>query len=1017
MGGPGRGLRGGRGHGSADERTTRTARRSKRLQQTTITNQTQEGVEVGGDEGGRNRGEQMEKLKNGYITDNGMQIKIKQEALDEDHPPPGKQARLYSPKNEETINIEEDGEEIGSDNGDRKETIEEKLARLEREQPPPISICDVESSDDEKDLLTAPFPGTPRKSNQAKTVNVIEPTPVKTKENNEKDSVEQLLRDSQRVIDEIEEEIDDEDLYSPPPKTNKKAEEKTDKNQIREESIVITAIATNKKNPTETETPAETNRNNQEEKEVEVVEVKPPSKMSMHNDDTETPSTRKENEGNTPATTLSKPVAATVKPLYSQVALDVSKTVGHRYEISFHCPFQSNERFGAPIRDQKIVLSYLQGVVLHLLNTGLHIDSRFQLLSWANDRPAITKPEQIPKTHAELYKYMNPADLVMRNGMNFFWRVRKRHDGLHFEDFIRAWEGSKQVQRNFNSPHGYVTIKTAPVQNEVWYDCGYLIGTSEGQCMDFNEKKLREEFGEEDLYISHHNIDIKNFRMVYWNRANAKATKLTGDNKRTPNFFKARALSSPCGFQVYTKNQLKVKDLKKKLRNRLGKRTSTKNWPTLPDGCETMFVPAMNHDAKTMADKMTLEHRMDKHIEFKESKIRVDIKIKDPDLQPACLKGKTISQAILGGYHHTEDNFSRPIFHSFELKWNRNRRIKEYQICFFQTMKEKATAKLKTLVDDLVKIYGEDVKNCFYLSRASIPAAMRGPTGSLESMYGIELDSDDEDDPYFSGKLKVAVDLTTMEGGNVNQVRHPGDDLSTVRDSSLYGDNSTNGGSTNGGSTNGGSTAAPTALAPGFQPPTTRHDREKEESEKSNEQLPGTPSGSPPKKPSVQNPFGKYNGGNPYSKKKEINNSEDASKQQTNQPPSSPPRDGFKSTGSPEAKKRMDQARRLAVSIINPPTLPVITKHWPGTLNTPEDRRYYLKKITGTLNPIEKALLYNDEKAPDEPLASLKGLGIQKDYGEDFTEEEIENIIEHHAQYILQTMTQPGKTDGPGNKK
>ncbi len=1012
---PGRGTnrgRGGRGRPHGNTMATARSEKRKATNKTLSVDERLERLEAeraANKEAYAAKKSEIRQLRSGRVISTELQVKIKKEALDSEGSPVNKQMRLLSPANSldtvDEVEILEDEEEEKS----AEQCIQEADAILARSREKDRALY-AEPSDDELDLLKEVF-GTPKRNN---TLNLVEPTPEKPAA---KETTDDIIAKSQQLSDDIEEIMDD-DLYTDvqPTKSNPPTDlhniNTAEMNEPGTEGTPMPSSTDNTKpdfgsatmasnnNKTDMPTSSSTSDNNQPPSTEDSENNSNASRPTAPATDTANlqpatlqPSTTENNDGGdmptptkTNATQESQaapapptpPVATQPKSYSNTVSSD--NQIGHRYELSFHCPFGANEKQGTPI-DPKKVVTILQGILLHVLTTGKNIDSKFQIMSWSNTHVSINKADQIPKTKHELLQYAHPAGLVMRNGMNFFWRIRMRHDALHHLDFIRGWERSKQFQLNLKNPHGYITVKNAPVQSPVWYECGYFIGTSENQVMGFNEAKLREELGESDLHISHHNIDIKNMRRIYWTRANLKAEKITKSKKRTPKFFKLRALSSPCGFQVYTTDPDKVKGLKQQLRKRLGKRdATTKNWPRLPDGCETMFVPAMRHDANTMADKMTVENRMDTHIKMKEAKTRVDIKLRDPTMQPVCLKGKTISQAILD-FTHDDGKFTRPIFHSFELKWNRNRRIQEYQICFFESLKDVASEKLRQLLPDLVKIYGEGVKECFYLSRSSMPrteeTGVNGKT-TTESMFGIDFDSDDDDDPYFNGQFKIAVDLSTMEGGNIAHTNHPTDGMSTVKSQSIYGDSATD-----------GSTNSNTAQKP-----------------------PPTPTAAPKSKPSVPNPYAKTT---PTGEKNPV--PKPAAPPPATPTKAKPANNGFVTSGSPEMKLKMEKARRFAENIIRPEILPPLTSIVQSMGDATQDRRLYLKKITGTLTNIEKALIYNDDKAPDEPLASLKDLGITKDFEEDFTEDEILHIIEHHAQYIIQKTSQPGNRDGPGSQQ
>ncbi len=713
-----------------------------------------------------------------------------------------------------------------------------------------------------------------------------------------------------------------------------------------------------------------------------------------------------------PAATKQPPAK---KPSYAQSIMGQAMHVGHRYELSFKVPIVGGSR-GEEIKNHMDITKNLQGILLHILETGKSIDSKFKIMSWLNNAAPINRAEDIPKTKGDLLKLAFPSGLVIRKGMNYFWRFKFDHPQVNRHQFIRFWEASKKQQNQMSDPHGYITVKETPIQHHCWFEVGWLIGTSEHQVMDYNEIKLREETGESDLYLHHHNIDIKNLRKTYWMRANEKAKKAT-EKMFGPQYFKARAHSAPTGWQIFTKEPMNVNKLKKELSRKYGKYITngdTKVWPTLPDGTETLFVPAMRGYANCQASRMGIMNRMDKHIDMKEAKCRADINIKSPDMTVPCLKGKTISQAILG-LKCDDNGTQRPIFHSFERKWNRNEKIKEFQLCFFQTLQSKAVPMLPKLMEELVKTYGEEIKNCFLINSSSYSTEMRNELkNEMDSVFGISLYTDgDNEDPYLSGKFKISVDMSMLadQNKNVQTGTHPMAEDISLRDHSVLGNSSA------------GSMASIeedpdkqwTAFAEGYGP-----------KGRNMEEVP-LPSAAPPKPPNAKNPYGKASG-NPYAKSptKPSNNNQPPATPTNSEPNHTGDKDaetsndnGFETTGSPAMRRQMNQTRQLARSIVTPSATPPLTPILKTTGDARRDKQLYIKKITGTLSTEEAAFLFPDGNIP---APTVQGITMEKQHNEFYTDDEVNMIIEHHAQNLLVMMeqneqNQTGNVDGPGPKQ
>ncbi len=629
---------------------------------------------------------------------------------------------------------------------------------------------------------------------------------------------------------------------------------------------------------------------------------------------------------------------------YAQRILNFTAESGWRYVISF-----PNNMEGCKKNEELQLARHaavIRSVLEHVLNTGKSIDSKFAILPW-NDATAapIENNAQIPVLKSELLKYADPEKLVIRNGMNYFWRMKYQHPGIGNQHFQRAWERSKKFQQSNSRQHGYMTLKHAPVQNSVWYEVGYIVGSSERHVMTYNEKKFRELSGESDLWLHYDNVDLKNLRMGYWQQANAMASKL---NKKGPsNFFKIRAVHSPTAFGVYTTNLDVVNKLKSFLKKNFGKQDkATKLWPRLPDGSRCLFVPAMNQWAKTEASKMIVRRRMDTHIRMKKALVRMPLPIINPEMTCRVLQGKTIGEAILEVKGELAED--QDLFHAIELKWNKDPNVKEYEITCFQVFQTMAIKEASQIRDTLVAKYGNDIDHCFIYTKSK-------NTNDLEDVFGIPMDDDnDEEDPFLSGKVQFQFDISEVTEAAVDTPRHPTSDMSTLKSTSVYstGDQT------------------PTALAPGFNP------------------LDGSvpePTGPPPEPPNITQPTSPTKATDTGTPNKSNSQASDT---------------GFQTVGNNKLKSTMNRARMIARAVVLPRKIPHLSKNVTSSGDLNQDKHMYIRILTGNLSASDIHFLYDDDETPPPKRVE----GVDRNPYEDYTDEEIESIIENHTFVVAEKM-------------
>ena len=111
---------------------------------------------------------------------------------------------------------------------------------------------------------------------------------------------------------------------------------------------------------------------------------------------------------------------------------------------------------------------------------------------------------------------------------------------------------------------------------------------------------------------------------------------------------------------------------------------------------------------------------------------------------------------------------------------------------------------------------------------------------------------------------------------------------------------------------------------------------------------------------------------------------------------------------------RMASARRVAAMVIRPKTTPDLSTSLKSTGETSKDIQLHVRKVTGILRPDEVTLLYGTNKPPDPIVQGIKPSDFTSN---ELTEEEIENIVEHHAQNLLTEMNKSAGTSKTGNEE
>ena len=112
--------------------------------------------------------------------------------------------------------------------------------------------------------------------------------------------------------------------------------------------------------------------------------------------------------------------------------------------------------------------------------------------------------------------------------------------------------------------------------------------------------------------------------------------------------------------------------------------------------------------------------------------------------------------------------------------------------------------------------------------------------------------------------------------------------------------------------------------------------------------------------------------------------------------------------GNEDVQRQMARARKLASNVLTPSKTPPLSPRFKTTGDPEKDAMLHLKILTGTLSTEEKEMIYGPKIPPARAIVT--GLNLQKATGEYFTPDEIEVIVEHHAQHLFQVLTAKKKS-------
>lgn len=457
---------------------------------------------------------------------------------------------------------------------------------------------------------------------------------------------------------------------------------------------------------------------------------------------------------------------------------EVMNGKGCRFEVSFTVPSPKfNQKANSLIRDEKLAAVILKGTLNHILQTGLSIDPEFGIKPWVASAHPIQDAKKLPNLHSDLAKFIVPKQTyygrgTIRYGRNWDWKINLVHPNMSGDEFLRAWESTKNDQRSRNAGIGYTVLNIAPIQSIAWHCVGFLAGSTEKIVTEQLTQELREITGDKSLSLAYRLPWLYNLTALFATEAKKNAKALSGVEKGTA-FLRAQAVTDTRAQCIYVSTLGNVKKVKTKLMKKYSKHKKGEEWNELPDGSHFLFIPQMTGNVKSGGKADTYIQRLVRcHTAMKQAIIGYDLPIADPTQKHPSLKGKSIMQVIMQLKCPEENN--RSFFHSIEKKWNRDPTVKQYQLNCLKYMADRAREEVRILKATLVKQYGELVLECFTDEAKQSKEKPEQHKATMEeqhiyNVFGIDIgdiDSDEEGekDPFLTGEMKIGIDLSAVAG-------------------------------------------------------------------------------------------------------------------------------------------------------------------------------------------------------------------------------------------------------------
>ena len=413
--------------------------------------------------------------------------------------------------------------------------------------------------------------------------------------------------------------------------------------------------------------------------------------------------------------------------------------VHHKHDFRVLFTFVTTGQGLGTITQKPKKAAALHKALRDFIQAGQTICSKLAINTWnpIHRINTLQKPSDTPSDYDTLVKYMRspPQSGIRRKGTNWYWGINVTCN-IDMKHFCCYWDQQKPRSKNERATTVFQTMKPAPLQSPDWYELGWLVGSSQHQNQQQNEKELAEILGVPVVGLSWGNVTYEGSNR-HWNQANQKFRK----NKNLDEKFKMSPLAALVLISDFSKSGQSMQTMYQSY----GKVDETGAWPTFPDGSRMRFTPKSTH-IKDIASRNSIQRRMSLHIQMKYSNQTIQTNVIDPNVRLDVFEGKTLQQIILGWTCPEEGFNQEPYFRHFSKRWSWDPDVTLWDLNVHQHMYAVANVKARTMLTDLISMYGESVREAF---NEDIHGTSYADTASDTILFDL---NDADDDMYMSGK-------------------------------------------------------------------------------------------------------------------------------------------------------------------------------------------------------------------------------------------------------------------------
>ena len=314
-----------------------------------------------------------------------------------------------------------------------------------------------------------------------------------------------------------------------------------------------------------------------------------------------------------------------------------------------------------------------------------------------------------------LSKYID----IPGNPENFYHNKVYYQNGVHIQtnmpvtEFVERWNNKKYEKEIFNK-YDWMPIKRAEMQHhDTAYAVGYFVGTSERGHYTTIESTIQN-FTKTSAEVSYQYVNQQGVTGKVWNYARETAAQ-DYPNPQTKEHKKIKFKYAPSALVVYVPDASLIHTARRNLITAFGNLDDNGHWPIMSDGSRMRFVPIIKGFIK---NKRVYSHLYD-HLWLqsvsKAGEITFDLKMKDINTNKEYLKDQTLEQVLHGITSDTRKGV--PIIKHISRKWSKSPNNEEYEIIVTSYMVNKATNLMRTIRNELVKEFGNEVTNHFQDSK------------------------------------------------------------------------------------------------------------------------------------------------------------------------------------------------------------------------------------------------------------------------------------------------------------